>query len=639
MQLKPLRWLRFAVLVLAADILFYTSILCLLLIYGGHRRAYIFDRNTHCTLNVTRAPSSLSDAPVVLLHLTDLHVTAHNGKARRHLTQLLDSSLPYWTGVASAAVVSGDLVNAIEKRSYPLGTRSVHRDAEWAWLADYARRFNALVPWHVTHGNHDTFGGFPGLFNQVKPAHLYNLTTLRSSPSSPRVKLARIASANISLVGLDLTQPHPIHRPLNFFGDASSLPPLPLGRNADNAVLFAHYPSSTLKRGASIHAALARASTSGHPAAAAYLSGHLHTLHGVAPDGLSAVSRVSGALELQAPDVVSTAAYRVLAFDAGGALSFRTFHIARDVGRNHSLSSSILVLNLPRAGLCSPGAGAAAASSTNARVLSVHVDLAAAGVRARVDTKQLGTFKRVPCDDPVCKHVYTVKWDATLFASGVHVLTLYDDVSNDTFDYPFSIDGSSAHHATRLLHATFALSDFDSVARYLSVIPLVLCLVSLVVAHRSSTHRHSPPSVALFAFAAAALTGAPLLVAPRLSAHDEGWGAVSLYSMFIPTGLREASVDAPFLFSLRVLWPGVIPCALLELLDAYNFQYTAPSVIIAATALYRVQAWTTDIAGAHGFRSALVSPGCVPLLLICLYYFADRTARFLDSKVQEKKVQ
>lgn len=634
--------------------LFCTTLLLLLIPHGGHHYAFI-SKNPYCNRAQPDAQPPLSNnsqPPQLVIHISDLHVSDARGtKVKQNLLAFERDILPRWAPLAHAVVVSGDLVHAIDVPRYPFGASSRQIPSEWAWLDRYAARVNRSIPWFSTHGNHDTFGGHLHHHARIIPLNTSTCPSQYTNSPHTRVRLHRLAANSLNIIAIDATVQHPLHRPLNFFGDAS-LPAQQLPEFLDsihlattsselppNVLLFGHYPSSVMTSGTHIHA-LAPPQPPGHsaqntlqsPRFIAYLSGHLHTLHGLAKYGLQSVSKF-GSLELETIDMVESAGYRILSFD-GSSLSVNTYSMKPNYA-NHNFLDDVIVLNLPRAGLCSPGAGFAARRSTHIRFLSPHVNLQANDTIVYIDGQEIGRVvkfdhvcrqqqvKEEPLASETCLHMYGVAWRAAEFEAGIHQLALH---ANGTQSSPhvFSLDGSadtSSIHAmwTTAISILFGLSDFATMAPLLCNAALLLSVLFCIPGLRN----WSAPSAMLAIFAVSLWLGLPMLVAKNLTVVDTGFGWISIRHSILPSASFASTVDVPFILSTKVIWAMLVPACFAQAVSNIGRARDVSSsrLFIVAMAMYLRHGWSCclEILGAYGVAAMLLSPCCVPLLAMCVW--------------------
>ena len=620
---RTINFLRTYIILFVPYTLFCVTLAILFLFHGGHHYA-ILSRNPYCTIPTS---TDFQTAPRVFLQISDLHVNDKDGgKAKRNLGKFADHIVPTWSNVAEALIVTGDLVNACIKRPFPLDKKSVQLETEWAWLHSYASHVNRSVAWRAVYGNHDTFGGY------IPHSHVNNFTgNLCSARDGGRVsRVVRYDHGGLSLLGLDCTLVQPLHRPFNFFGDARGAAPqlksvldeFNVDRGANHDVIaFGHYPSAVMAQGKQLHSLAMRPSLGGFdlrkPRFAAYLSGHLHTLAGLARRGLQVVAK-SGAFELELGDMVESGFYRVLVFD-NGFLSFRDSSVHEN--RDDPLGD-IVITNPPRAGFCGAGAGAAASQSTFIRVVSSRTDLDKLGMKVTIDGSSIGNMRRISLEcgagKSACLNLFGAEWNASRYRFGVHSLKLETD-NGFSHSHLFSLDGSQdprlAARMERFISAAFALSDFDTMASALCRTGLLLCLLFVISGLRSK----QTISLALSA-AALFLSCGPILFTTNLTHNDEGWGWVSLWGIHLPSGTYPPGVDPPYILSTTVLWGSLVPLCYLDGISSKGVSSRLSSrkllYIFVFFYLYGTLRWCFVILGAHGLAASVLSPSGFPLLII-----------------------
>lgn len=641
------RFLRILGIFLTPDALYYLTVLFLVLLYGGHR-ASIHGKNPFCnSLSRSTFPplSNLSGPPQVLIQISDLHVNDIGyGYSKQHLLAFEAQALPRWGPLASALVASGDLVHAIRRLPYPLHTRSAQFPGEWLWLDQFSSRVNRTLPWISTHGNHDSFGGH--LPNQP---HVPDVPSLlcpiaNYSSSHPRLQHFKV-DRSLHLIVLDTTPAHPLHRPLNFFGDASlifgqlekTLEEIHVEHSSidfpgPNILIVGHYPSAIMTSGTLVHPLAKRQGSWQAPRFAAYLSGHLHDIYGLAKHGLSTISKY-GSLELESTDMILSGAYRVFTFDQS-ILSFKTFSV-RFQNPTPDPLRDIIIINLPQAGLCSGGAGTAALKSTHIRVLSPSADLDALGVTVVIDGQTVGTMSsfRHTCSNAVvseprdlatCYHLYGTEWDPSQYAVGAHFITFRSNNSVSS-PYYFSLDGSPDPSFLSKMYvfmsAFFGLSDFEHILIDLAVISLLLSVTlsipGIILGHNLS--------LAFGVFSFAILLGCPVIIAKNLSVMDEGVGLVGLWYSSLTSGAVSYSVDVSLIMARRVFWPVVVPSS--YILAAQQLRLALVSrqllMLLQVLCLWRCWSWCLEIAGSYGVFAAVFSPCCGVLFMLCSWSVAQ----------------
>ncbi len=629
---RRITYVRCIGLLLVPEILGFATLFLLFLAYGGHHHAHLLS-NAACAAESTLSPTH----PRVVLHITDIHVGERHLESNSehpNLNRLIQEVLPIWAPVLDSVVVSGDLVHAITSnkrfRRF-IGSYSRQNFSEWALIDSYLRRINESVPVIVAHGNHDSFGrlaevddaldAFPLVVPKSRPNKIGSAEASWAALHS-RVRVQQSLDDDLLVCAVDARLEHPLHRPYNFFGDSTQAA-IDLSFALDdhvytpNVIAFGHYPTGVTKSGLKFREAY-------RGRVAAYLSGHLHTLYGLTPNGLEAMTD-TGALELETPDLVKTGAYRFVVLDGGRVSTTVSFL------DDQNSSGDLVVLSPPRAGLCSAGAGYSALASNKIRVLSPGTDLEELGVVAVVDGGEIGNFRRASeCFNSVpCKHTYEAEWDAKAYEKGTHTLTIrHGSPENQGFyttPYEFSLDGSPPKRWWSRLHyfagASFALSEFDTMAQYLSTVALTLCIALSLWRPRS----RGKQTILLRALAVGWLLGVPVLVSTRFVDDQLGLGWIGLGGASLPSFSSSAYVDIPFLFAQKIFWPVLVPVSFAQLVIECDHREMLESVqfrrvlwVFVALHAWRALRVTREMLGSYGLVAALWSPSCFPLFVITL---------------------
>jgi Calcineurin-like phosphoesterase len=628
-------------------------------IHGGHRSAFILSPNKLCTDKFyapveTRVPwGSRHGAPLVVLQISDLHISdqdADDEHGKRNFRRFVRDIIPLFAPVADAVLVSGDLVSA--KQNTPgfehiLGYHSLQSVSEWKWYNATAQVAKASFQgvWITVPGNHDVFGS--------SDRRLYREYT---GTGGERVHVTRIRGHKI--IALDTTLSPSPHRPLNFFGmiDATIAAALrsSLVATADDgdgaAIIVGHFPSAVMSAGRTVRNAVAdaAAASSFSSSAAIYLSGHLHTLRDLVPTGMQ-VASTSGHLELQLADLSSTGTFRLLAVDHG----IPSWVDTRIDGR-HVDKPIVLVMNPPRAGICSPGAGFAALQSTHVRLLVISsASRRELRVSVWIDGKLLGLARQVTDSsfDPVSatsrssSSVYAVAWTAAEYMNdrSTHVMdvlvTSDRSVNSSKTRHEFSLNGVPPGGRATLhlfLAAIFTLSDFEAIARQSVYIGLVSAIAVplyafVVVPRRGFSWRKA---LAMTTFVSMILFGGPILITQHLS-DTGGWGWATLRATTVREGRLVGGVDpffAMFLLTHITILPSFYACYVTTVQPELASSWLV--LILRFTSIARCVAWLLNVAGAHGSVAALISPICSPLLLLLVWCCGlPRPAIFSKRKV------
>jgi len=452
----PTTYLRSFLLLFLPDFLFYATLSILFLRFGGQHDA-ILGRNKLCS-NPIPIRGSIGDQPRVVMHITDLHLLEDESrKVHKNLELFQKEILPDWAPLIHSVVVSGDLVHAIPPRQRFLGKHSRQSNKEWQLADDFLLTINQNIRGNVlvTHGNHDSFGGRIEQHDQV-----FGVSELANpSIKESRVRKHAFNDDKLVIYALDATLSRPFHRPFNFFGDGANIS-RELTADLDRAdeeqqdvLVFSHYPTAVQKEGAKIREAAYSLTNS--PRIKAYLSGHLHNIHGFSPRGLAAISKSgNGMLELETPDMSVAGAYRIVVYDSQGIVS-----------------TTVSFVEPMKSGTI--------------RVLSPRINLELERVEAFVDGISVGTFKRTEDDNEsskciTCRHIYYVPYEAEKYNAGVHKLILSNG-KNSTEGYIFSIDGAPDYQlkviVQRITSALLAFSKFDSMVEYLCSTAFILAFV------------------------------------------------------------------------------------------------------------------------------------------------------------------
>lgn len=634
--------------------------------HGGHQFSRQFARSSRqffsedpACLDPSRLPHAYprqgrgngddSAAPLVLVQVTDLHVSDVDGPTGKdNVSMFMEKVVPMFKGIADAIVITGDLVNAKQYAPPPfkrvVGYRSEQTIAEWSWYNETvtaaATKLGDETAWITVPGNHDVFGTrrYYDEFSREFPRNRPD-----AGEDGCRERLRTFHFRGHSVVAIDATLFPSPHRPLNFFGSlntlcAGALHEVANEPEAKSIVFLSHYPSAVLAGVRSLDDAVT-SRTAAMPRSTVLLSGHLHSMRGMFPTGMQALS-YAGRLELQLPDLCSAGFFRIFAVE-NGLPSWTDYTVI-----NNLPDALAIVLNIPRAGLCVPGAGRAALMSTHIRVLVVgkHV----VSVKAYIDGAFVGEALQ---SSGAAKSVYAIPWDSSSFCGDerVHLVEIVVTTANSrsrtpSVSYHFACDGravDSWQGRLRLLGSSFfTLSNFERIA-ILSVYfglcsCLVLCSVMLYFTPCLRTKALCLSSVTLWLAASG-----PFLITVDLN-DSGGIGYATLGGLYMQDGALLGAVD-PYFAMFSVVLVAMLPvcycCCLTGLFPAL-----IPSSLISVIRCLtwaRSLFWTLNIAGAHGLMAAFVSPSCVPLSLLLLWCCIDgpglRTSHVPQTKYGMKK--
>lgn len=631
--------------------------------HSGHHHAWV-GSNPHCTDHARAPPGTrepwgdLHGTPLVIAQITDLHIGEVDGYAAKSNYMLfLNNVLPHLARTIDAVLVSGDIVSA---KKYPrtmqtlLGYYSEQDMAEWLWYNHTTSIATTALPsgvrWLTVPGNHDAFGS--------SDKTLYRKYGISDRDQAKAFRAgSRVYSVNIrehQIIALDATLNPSPHRPLNFFGriDADIADQLERELSTHHGslmstILLSHYPTSVLKNGRRVADLLSRrlSENTVRSPTAIFISGHLHTLRGLSPGGLQAVSK-SSHLELQLPDMLQTARFRLIVVDHG-LPAWNDFQVS-----SPSEDAYIIVTNPPRAGLCGPGAGIAAQQSTHVRFFAVASHSGSARLPAMslfIDGEFLGFAQKAPDMDenssgrPQRGGIYVVPWNSSKYWNdgNVHTLQIYDDEAGELLLYhKFALDGRQFDHFSEAWHAHvsayFALSHFDSLARDIvcyGILASVACLGVCWITDAAGRLLYA----ALIALMLSFLFNGPFLIVPGLT-EAGGIGLVTLGEIRVAEGVLVDSVD-PYFGLIPVLYSCVVLFCASNSLVVCGKHFSNSSVVFLMRifAVFRGFVWTCKILGAHGISAAVISPSCMPMLALCsLICYHLRPAPRLGCKAKSK---
>jgi hypothetical protein len=612
--------------------------------HGGHRRAAsagLWPRPSAACVAAPRVPPHGRHArPLVLVHVTDLHISDVDGPAsKQNAMSLMRDVLPRFAGIADVVAITGDLVDAKAYPPWPLkpflGYWSVQSVDEWRWYSETAvaaaARLGNTTLWITVPGNHDVFGGRK-LFDE------YGL-----SPPPPPVPAEAAGRVRVfpvgghTVVALDPTLAPSPHRPLNFFGllDRRAARRLREAAAASDPsgtfVSLSHYPSAVMASGRALGDAVGGGAA---PRPSVVLSGHLHTLRRLSAGGMQAVSE-GGRLELQLPDLFSAGAFRVFTV-SDGLPSWTDFNIGLDASR-----PLVVAMNLPRAGLCAPGAGYAALRSSHIRLLVVAAE--AQTVRVHIDGSLVGDAARA-ADSGRADHIFAVPWDGRQYWGDgqVHALDVLVD-GEPCLHHLFALDGRRpsgwAAMVKSVAGAFFTLSDFESIARR-SVYFGLLSTGGIGLFMLAALPGVRPQALCICLTSGWLAGGGPLLVAVDLT-DAGGYGTVSLRRTVVRDGVLRDAVDPFFAMFFLVIF-AMLPSFYCLCVVAWTPDLARSRLlfVIRMAACVRSAAWTLNIAGAHGFAAASTSPSCLPLSLLVVWCSLNpRTSRATyRARAKEKRV-
>mmetsp|Transcript_32161 Transcript_32161/g.125537 ORF Transcript_32161/g.125537 Transcript_32161/m.125537 type:complete len:505 (+) Transcript_32161:811-2325(+) len=473
-------------------------------------------------------------------------------------------------------------------------------------------------------GNHDNFGSG----ERNGPGDLYHRQIWASQQ--------RISSINIRkpfgiyrLMTIDATLETGPHRPFNFFGHATEdlirrLRDTIIG-DSDNPVaatlLFGHFPSSTMLFDDSRTRGFIQ-SVQDLTNVSAYLSGHLHSIFNLFPNGVRSLSRDGRSLELETPDVWTSSSFRVIVFDHN--------RLAEHV---HKIGQwPIVVVTNPTPALATsvPGSAAAAARSSHIRVLLY---------RDRTSTRP-STELKIEIDGKVAGHtdgmdgLNLVAWEPDAYSSGVHNLEVFVDGANEAcVSFDFSLDGSSRFPrfslrstALYVIEILMSRTDFPRLLEMLIILGILGCIVTLIYTRYSPSYIARWPALrrgvwwSLFVYLWWLLRGW-FYVVPGLVP-----GIQARYAFVGVLGTRTGDLELPSSdANIRIalfVWFTLVPMVAASVISTRyqsvrkRMLFVGPLWVVFFT---RMVGKILDISGAYGLMVALLSPCLAPTILLGVY--------------------
>lgn len=276
------------------------------------------------------------EEPFVFLQITDLHISKYKyldikDDLQEFFTTTLDTIKP------AVVLASGDLTDAKD----PDGVGSGQVLEEWETYQNLLRKNNVLkkTAYLDIRGNHDSFD----IMSLEDPENYFLTHSGHLTPQkSSFVKTVSQGNTTISFLAVDATMnPGPKklfnflgHLPENKLVELSSLRKAAV-EASDAVVYFGHFPSSCIVSEIPVMEMMA--------GGLVYLSGHLHTLGGLAPELYTLHN--TGTPELELGDWKENRRFRLMAVD-NGMLSF--------VDVDHGKWPAVLVTNPKNAEFLSP---------------------------------------------------------------------------------------------------------------------------------------------------------------------------------------------------------------------------------------------------------------------------------------------
>jgi len=395
------------------------------------------------------------------IQITDLHISKYvyldiKDDLKEFFTTTLDTIKP------KVVLASGDLTDAKDVG----GVNSFQHKEEWntykGLLEDYAIS-NKTVYLDI-RGNHDTFD----ITSHSDPQNYFSSHSMSGRMhKSSYVTTVRDAGKSFSFVALDATLNPGPKKVFNFLGYLSDTQLETIGQlkaeadKSDYQIYFGHFPTSCIVSSIPV--------TEIMTGALVYLSGHLHTLGGLAPQ-LYTMHR-TGTPEFELGDWKENRRYRILAVD-NGLLSF--------IDQAHGQWPAVLVTNPKRSEFLAPRVEAVEniEASKVIRILAFSPN-EISRVRVKINNEDW-----ISCEEKT-ENVFTAPWDPVDYVGTENVLKVeVIDGFGDSKELKqnFVVSVASLQELKYSLYARVILmSDPHSVLQFcwfssflLSVVPLLL---------------------------------------------------------------------------------------------------------------------------------------------------------------------
>ena len=339
------------------------------------------------------------EEPFIFLQITDLHISKYKfldikDDLQEFFTTTLDTIKP------TVVLASGDLTDA--KDSDGVGSGQILE--EWQTYQNLLRKNNVLrkTIYLDIRGNHDSFD----LMSLNDPENYYlTHSGYKNQQKSSFLKTVSKGNITISFLAVDATMNPGPKKLFNFLGhltedklvELSSLRRAAM-ETSDAVIYFGHFPSSCI-----VSEIPAMEMMRG---GLVYLSGHLHTLAGLAPQLYTL--HHTGTPELELGDWKENRRYRLMAVD-NGMLSF--------VDVDHGKWPVVLVTNPKNSEFISPQVEKIEniLQSSSIRVLAFS-PVGIKSVSVKVNNEDWKTCKLTS------ENLYTVEWSPDDYESRVNTL-------------------------------------------------------------------------------------------------------------------------------------------------------------------------------------------------------------------------
>lgn len=374
------------------------------------------------------------------IHITDVHISSWEDSTRQtQLEQFVTSTLA--SIKPELVMCGGDLTEA-----KPNGLTSTQDVREWETYRDIvSSRWNTL-PWLDIRGNHDSLNVMGR--NSSKNYYATHSVMGQLGHMGSYLVTREVRGQTLNFVAVDATWDVGMNYPFNFNGyidtqQITTLDNITANLQQDSVtIMFGHYPTSVVQQQNYLRNLISHGMV--------YLSGHLHDLAFFRMHNMYSFHNDLD-LELELIDWKNNRKFRVLAVDQG-KLSFTDVHFD---------SWPIVLPTYPKdSRFMMPGKENYEVYHRNTIRVLVFSDVAIARVTIAVDDEDV-----VEASQEDNGPLYTLPWDATKHAIGLHKLSVTAiDINNRSkmFEQQFTLNPSEAEQVDNwfpnfVLQSSFSL--------------------------------------------------------------------------------------------------------------------------------------------------------------------------------------
>eukprot|EP00092_Neocalanus_flemingeri_P032136 GFUD01034927.1.p1 GENE.GFUD01034927.1~~GFUD01034927.1.p1 ORF type:complete len:629 (-),score=170.63 GFUD01034927.1:311-2197(-) len=396
------------------------------------------------------------------IQITDLHISKYvypdiKDDLKEFFTTTLDTVKP------KVVIASGDLTDAKDAD----GVDSFQQKEEWDTYKSLLDEHNvsSKTVYLDIRGNHDTFD-----VTSYKDPHNYFLSHSKSGPAhlSSYITTLHSGGKTFSFIALDATLNPGPKKVFNFFGYLSDSQLETLGQlkataeKSDYQIYFGHFPSSCIVSSTPVMEMMS--------GGLVYLSGHLHTLGGLAPQLYTL--HHTGTPELELGDWKENRRYRIVAVD-NGMMSF--------TDQQHGSWPAVIITNPKRSDFIAPQVEQVEniLASKAIRVLAFSPN-EISKVRVKINKEDW-----VDCEEAL-ENVFTTPWDPSDYVGTENVIRVeVIDGFGDSKEIAqkFVVDTNSIQQLKYSLYARLILmSEPHSVLQFCWFSSFLLCISPLLLA-------------------------------------------------------------------------------------------------------------------------------------------------------------